>query len=119
MTPSLSTARDTCLSVFPGLLGRRLLGPGEEEVDLAAGLAQNRPRLRDVGSVTCAADLPGGREQLEGLIAQVAMVAADRSRSLVPRRRSGGEAGRFLAPGVGQLEDPASTLGLDGTNESL
>jgi len=48
---SLSLAGDPCLSSVLGLL-RRGLGPGEEQVDLAARVAQDGPGLGDVCGIS-------------------------------------------------------------------
>jgi hypothetical protein len=76
-------------------------------------------RPGDVGCVPGPADLPGGREQLEGLITEIAMATAHGARRLCPGCGTGGELGGLLAAGVGQLEDAATTISLDGADEAF
>jgi hypothetical protein len=116
--PIVADTRDTCLSSVLGLFGRRF-APREEQVQLAASFAKDGVRPGDVGCVPGPADLPGGREQLEGLITEIAMAAAHRTRRLCPGCGPGGELGGLLSAGVGQLEDTATAISLDSADEAF
>ena len=116
--PIVDHPGDMCLSSVLGLFGRRF-APRQEQIELSASVAKDGVRLGDVVCIPGPADLPGGREQLEGLITEIPMTAAHRSRRLCPGCGTGGELGRLLAAGVGELEDTATAIGLDGTDEAF
>jgi hypothetical protein len=107
---------DRCLSSVLGLLGRGL-APGKEQIQLAASLVKNLSGFGDVGGISGTADLPDRGEQLEGLVAEIAMVAADGACCLCPGCGTGGELGCLFTARVGQLEHAAPAVRFDRADE--
>jgi hypothetical protein len=107
---------DRCLSSVLGLFGRGLTAR-EQQIELAPSFLEDLACLGNVSRVSRAADLRCGCQELEDLLTEIAVIAADRAGSLCPRCGTGGELGRFLLSGIGQFEDPTSAVRLDGPNK--